>query len=103
MTSPRLGALLGLLLVAVASPATADQSDPLSPLISHAESFLHREESGGVTLDPRHFFSLPEHLRLTVVPQLAAFCDLYRAVPTDSRYLDVVERANFLLWLGPQA
>ena len=92
-----------LVLSAVAMPATADQSDPLSPLISHAEAFLHREESGGVTLDSRHFLSFPEHLRLTVVPQLLAFCELYRVSPTEVRDLDLVERADFLVRMGANA
>jgi hypothetical protein len=92
-----------LALSAAALPAAADPGDPLGQVISHAESFLRREESGGVTLDRRHFFSLPEHLRLTVVPQLAAFCDLYRFSPTDARLLDIVERADYLVRLGTNA
>ncbi|TMQ71653.1 MAG: hypothetical protein E6K80_04975 [Candidatus Eisenbacteria bacterium] len=103
MPRTRSSVVIGLVLVAVAIPATADPIDPLNPLIAQAESFLHREESGGVTLDPRHFFSLPEHLRLTVVPQLAAFCDLDRANPNQSRWVDIVDRADFLVRLGPSA
>ncbi len=99
----RSSAVITLVLSAVALPAAADPGDALGPLISHAESFIHRAESGGVALDPRHFFSLPEHLRLTVVPQLAAFCDLQGFNPTDARYLDVVDRANFLVGLGANA
>lgn len=99
----RCTAATALVLSAVALPATAEQSDPLSPMISHAEGFLHREESGGVTLDSRHFFSFPEHLRLTVVPQLLAFCELHRVSPTESRWLDLVERADFLVRMGPNA
>jgi len=103
MAWTRCCAATALVLSAVAIPATADQSDPLSPLISHAEAFLHREESGGVTLDSRHFLSFPEHLRLTVVPQLLAFCELHRVTPTESRYLDLVERADFLVRMGANA
>ena len=97
------GLAAGVVLLTLAFPTQAEQGDPLSPLVSHAEAFLHREESGGITLDARHFANFPEHLRLTVVPQLAAFCDLYRAGPTDSRYLDIVERADFLARMGPNA
>jgi len=100
MAWSRCCAALCLALSAAALPAAADPGDPLGPLISHAESFLHREESEGVTLDRRHFYSLPEHLRLTVVPQLAAFCDLYRFSPTDARMADIVERADYLVRLG---
>src|SRR6185369_7410979 len=93
------GLAAGSILLGSARPARAEAADPLPALIQRSEAFLRRGEENGVTLDPRHF-AFPELLRLTVVPQLAGFCELYRVAPTTSRLQDITDRASFLVRVG---
>lgn len=80
-----------------ASVSNAEPLDHLSGLITRTETFLRRGESDGVTFDPRHFGDFPEMVRLSVVPQLAGYCERYRATKSPLALQDIVERANFLV------
>ena len=90
-----------LLLLAVAGPipaAHADPADPTLAILQRIDGFLHRGEGpDGVTRDPRNLRNPPEEIRLSVVPQLLGYCELYRVFPHTTAYRDIVDRADFLL------
>src|SRR5262245_66628338 len=78
---------------AVAAPRPPQ--DPLAGMIHRVDAFLHRAEAEGVTRDPRSFGNASEEIRLSVVSQLLAYCELYRAFPSAAHYQDIVARADF--------
>ena len=101
--SPRLAALLLALscsVVCAAAPrahaATGEPRDPLAAMLHRIDAFLHRGEADGVTRDPRSLQNPPEEIRLSVVPQLLAYCELHRVYPSVAHYEDIVARADFL-------
>jgi hypothetical protein len=65
-------------------------------VLNRIDAFFHRGEVDGVTLDPRDLGNPPEQIRLSVVPQLLAYCELYRGHPSTAHYDDIVARADFL-------
>lgn len=75
---------------------TTETRDVVEPMLHRIDAFLHRGETDGVTRDPRKLQNPPEEIRLTVVPQLLAYCELYRVVPSAAHYDDIVARADFL-------
>ena len=78
--------------------AFAEPADPTLALIQRTDAFLHRTEGlDGVTRDPRNLRNPPEEIRLSVIPQLLAYCELYRIFPRTTAYRDIVDRADFLL------
>lgn len=101
--SPRRVALLLALSCAVACAAaprahaaTGEPRDTLTAMLRRIDRFLHRGEADGVTLDPRSLQNPPEEIRLSVVPQLLAYCELYRVSQSRAHYDDIVARADFL-------
>src|SRR5262245_23410920 len=87
---------------ALAVPGHADPSDPLSQMVQHVNNFIHRgEDATGVTLDQRHLSSFPEQIRLSVVSQLAAYCELNKVSATSTTRQDIVDRANYLVRYAP--
>ena len=77
--------------------AAAAPVDPLEPMLHRIDAFLHRGEVGGVTPDLRNLLNPPEQIRLSIVPQLLAYCELYRAHSLAAHYEDIVSRADFLV------
>ena len=71
---------------------------PLHGLLLRMDQFLHAQEVEGVTRDPRSLGNPPEEIRLTVVPQLLGYRELYRTYPNPIHYRDIVERADYLLY-----
>jgi hypothetical protein len=66
-------------------------------IIQRISSYLHSNEVDGVTPDPRNLQNPSEANRLTIVPQLLAYYELYRSKPIQSYHDDIVSRADFLL------
>ena len=97
--------VLALLLVQVVTvhAFAAQPKDPsaLRPsiygLMLRMDQFLHAEEVAGVTRETRSLGYPAEEIRLTVVPQLLGYRELYRAYPSPVHYRDIVERADYLL------
>src|SRR5262245_16150056 len=71
-------------------------------MVQRLGNFIHHnEDATGVTLDPRHLSSFPEQIRLSVVSQLAGYCELNRMFPTSTTRQDIVDRANYLVRFAP--
>jgi hypothetical protein len=85
--------------MAALAPGTtrAAAGDFVRPLVLRMDNFLQREESDGVTLDPRRLGNPPEQIRLSVVPQLLGYCDLQPLWWREDQIQDVVQRADFLI------
>src|SRR5262245_65462127 len=80
---------------ACAVPGHADPIDPLPSMVQRLGNFIHHnEDATGVTLDPRHLSSFPEQIRLSVVSQLAGYCELNRMVPTSNTSQDTTGKAH---------
>jgi hypothetical protein len=98
---PALLLALGCCAACVAVPgaqAASDQPrDPVVDVLNRIDAFLHRGEVDGVTPDPRNLQNPPEQIRLSVVPQLLAYCELYRVHPSTAHHDDIVARADFLV------
>ncbi len=77
--------------------AGGEPRDPLAAMLHRMDAFLHRGEVDGVTTDPRDLHNPPEEIRLSIVPQLLAYCELYRIYPGAAHYDDIVARADFLV------
>ena len=96
-----LTAFVALTNARVASAARAQDANelrqPLYGLLLRMDQFLHAEEVDGVTRDPRSLGNPAEEIRLTVVPQLLAYRELYRTYPSPVHYRDIVDRADYLL------
>jgi hypothetical protein len=85
-----------------AVPGHADPIDPLPSMVQRVNNFIHHgEDATGVTLDPRHLDSYPEQIRLSVVSQLAAYCELNKVYPSSTTRQDIVDRANYLVRFEP--
>jgi hypothetical protein len=82
---------------ALADIASRDPRDPLPAMIQRVDVFLHRAEVEGVTRDARSLGYPAEEIRLSVVSQLLAYCELHRVYPSAAHFQDVVERADFLV------
>ena len=78
-------------------PASTELPQPLYGLLLRMDQFLHAGEVDGVTRDPRSLGNPAEEIRLSVVPQLLAYRELYRTYPSPVHYRDIVERADYLL------
>jgi hypothetical protein len=65
-------------------------------MLRRIDRFLRRGEADGVTLDPRSLQNPPEEIRLSVVPQLLGYCELYRVSLSKAHYADIVARGDFL-------
>ena len=78
---------------------TADslENDPVMARLHRMDKFLHSQEVDGVTRDPRSLGNPAEEIRLTVVPQVLGYCELYRTFPNPVHYRDIVDRADYLL------
>jgi hypothetical protein len=76
----------------------------VSPLVARLDAFLQsRENAAGVTPDDRGSMYPSEEIRLSIVPQLTGYIDLYRRAPSP-RYLDdIVARADYLVANWSQA
>jgi hypothetical protein len=83
--------------VAAAPEAVLDR-DLLANLLARADQFLQvNEQEDGVTRDPRSTQNPAEEIRLSVVAQLLAYCELYRATGEPRYREDIVDRADFLI------
>ena len=71
--------------------------DPLIPVLRRIDQYFQRNEVDGFVLDPRYVVNATEAARLSVVPQLLAYAELYRVSPLTRLRRDIVERADFLL------
>ena len=75
-------------------PATCD---PLIPALRRMDQFFQHSEVNGIVLDWRVAINATEAARLSVVPQLLGYTELYRVSPLRRIRRDIVERADFLL------
>ncbi len=75
-------------------PATCD---PLIPALRRMDQFFQHSEVNGIVLDWRVVINATEAARLSVVPQLLGYTELYRVSPLRRIRRDIVERADFLL------
>jgi hypothetical protein len=87
--------LLGLL--GMAPVSRAEPADPTLAILQRTDAFLHRGEVDGVTRDPRNLWNPPEEIRLSLIPQLLGYCELFQTFPHTTAYQDIVDRADFLL------
>jgi hypothetical protein len=71
--------------------------DPLAGTVERMDGFLQRYEVDGVTRDYRSLNNAPEEIRLSVVPQLLGYSELYRLFGKPEHFDDVTSRAEFLL------
>jgi hypothetical protein len=83
--------------IARAQTTTPDENDPVMARLHRMDKFLHAAEVGGVTRDPRSLGNPAEEIRLSVVPQVLGYCELYRVNPNPVHYQDIVDRADYLL------
>src|SRR5437879_684462 len=97
MRAPRWMSLLLLCALGGIPQALAEPADPMLALIQRTDQFLHGAETDGVARDPRNLGNPPEEIRLSVIPQLLGYCELYRIFPHPTEYRDIVDRADFLL------
>lgn len=99
--TPRVAALLIVLCLVTCAVSLAhaagEPPDPLEAMLRRIDAYLHREETEGVTLDSRELHNPPEATRLSIVPQLLAYCELYRVHPNAALSADIVSRADFLV------
>jgi len=94
--------LSACLWTARAVPGHADPIDPLPSMVQRVNNFIHKSEDlTGVSLDQRHLDSFPEQIRLSVVSQLAAYCELNKVYPSSTTRQDIVDRANYLIRYAP--
>jgi FlgD Ig-like domain len=82
--------------VAGFAPAAADD-DPLIPMIRRTDRYLQNHEVDGVVMDWRVIINASEAARLSVVPQLLAYTELYRVRPSRRILRDIRDRADYLL------
>ena len=98
MTAPhRLRWLLLIGWLCSAAVGRAEPADPTLAILQRTDAFLHRGEVDGVTRDPRNLRNPPEEIRLSLIPQLLGYCELYRTFPNYTAYHDIADRADFLL------
>lgn len=71
--------------------------DELVPLLSRIDASIQRREVDGVAMDWRYQVSPSEEIRQTVICQLLAYVELYRAHPTARVLRDITDRADFLI------
>ncbi len=90
------GPLLSVLLV-VTPPEVTIPPDPLLPLVHRIDSYFRRNETEGITRDPRYEVNPSEVIRLSVVSQLLAYVDLHAATGHPRYRTDLVTRADFLV------
>jgi len=90
-------ALLGVPFAQAQATIDSLENDPVMARLHRMDKFLHAREVGGVTRDPRSLGNPAEEIRLSVVPQVLGYCELYRTYPNPIHYQDIVDRANYLL------
>jgi hypothetical protein len=89
--------------LAVSSPAqaravrAAEVADPLVPMLRRIDRYMQQHETDGVVLDWRWVINETEAVRLSVMPQLLGYVELYRVHSTERFRQDVVDRADYLL------
>ncbi len=91
---------LALVAPASAQPSerrSASEPDPLIPMIRRTDRYLQRHEVDGVVMDWRVVINASEAARLSVVPQLLAYTELYRVRPSRRIRRDIRDRADYLL------
>ena len=71
--------------------------DPIIPAVRRIDQYFQRHEVNGLVLDSRYVINATEAARLSVVPQLLAYAELYRLSPLRRLRRDIAERADFLL------
>ena len=71
--------------------------DPLVPMLRRIDAYLQANETDGVVLDWRWVINETEAVRLSVMPQLLGYVELYRWHPSDRIRQDIVDRADYLL------
>lgn len=76
---------------------SAAEWDPIPSEITKIDRFIQRNEVNGVTLDRRNLPDYHENIRLSVMPQLLGYYELYKKFGSDRYYRDIVDRANFLV------
>ena len=87
-----------VLAIAVATPAAARaQTADLAATVGRIDAFMQQHEVDGVTREPRTLPSEAEEIRLSVVPQLLAYLELWRMSGGQGHEDDIVARADFLV------
>jgi hypothetical protein len=104
----RLAALAAVAWLALLAPAAAHahmigpriqrgSADPLIPMLRRVDRYLQRHETAGVVLDWRVVINRTEAARLSVVPQLLGYCEIYKVAPSGRLRGDIVRRADYLV------
>jgi hypothetical protein len=87
-----------LLAIALAGPSAARaQTAELAATVGRIDAFMQRHEVDGVTRETRVLPNETEEIRLSVVPQLLAYHELWRAAGGHGHEEDIVARADFLV------
>jgi List-Bact-rpt repeat protein/fibronectin type III domain protein len=86
-----------LALAIIPAAAAGDRSDPLVPMIERIGDYFAANEVDGVTRDPRNLNNPSEEIRLSIVPQLLGYYELFKQDGARAHYDDVVSRADFLV------
>lgn len=91
--------LLILLMVVVVYiiQVNAARWDPVPGELFRIDRFIQRNEVNGVTLDSRPLSPYSENIRLSVIPQLLGYYELYKKDNNPRYYEDIVDRADFLV------
>jgi len=80
-----------------AEAAAAPPLDPLLPMLRRIDNYVRHQAVEDVKQDPRYAVNPTELVRLSIVCQLLAYCELYACESRPAHYRAIVERADFLL------